>query len=445
MCNVSCGAAGTTTGITGRVYDPAGKNPLYNVAVYVPAGDLQPIPKGVPTGADACSCGALFKSGALAATATAVDGSFTLTNVPVGNVALVLQVGKWRRALTVTTQACKTTSLPDGSLTLPGTLVGAGPDDDMPDIAVSTGNADTLECLMTRIGVPASEFVAGGANGGHVHVFSGGNDGPTPGGAGLPERNVMPGAPPSYRALWANQSQLMPFDITLLSCEGGETFNANPVALEYYLNAGGRVFASHFHYAFFSGALDTLGQNNYQAPPAWGNNLSNWMSDNASGGAGSQGVIGGIVNTTLSGSTTTFAKGQALARWLEIVGALGTDGVPATDLAIYKARFNSLVVPADKPSQPWITSDPVAIPDSGSGEHTLYFSFDTPVGADKLCGRAVFSDLHVAGNPMTNDTCNYDGWIGRASQPPPDGCDATALSRRRKRRSSSCSSICRPA
>jgi hypothetical protein len=220
MCNVSCGAAGATTGITGRVYDPAGKNPLYNVAVYVPAGDLQPLPKGVPTGANACSCGALFKSGALAATATAIDGSFTLTNVPVGNVALVLQVGKWRRALRVTTQACKTTSLPDRSLTLPGTLVGAGPDDDMPDIAVSTGSADTLECLMTRIGVPASEFVAGGANGGHVHVFSGGNDGPIPGGAGYPEWNVMPGAPPSYRALWANQSQLMPSSCpsTSLSC-----------------------------------------------------------------------------------------------------------------------------------------------------------------------------------------------------------------------------------
>ena len=100
-CNVSCPNGGTTS-ITGKVYDPAGKNPLYNVAVYVPATPLQPLPKGVPTGADACSCSALFKSGAITSTTTGVDGSFTLTNAPTGSaVPLVLQVGKWRRSLTI--------------------------------------------------------------------------------------------------------------------------------------------------------------------------------------------------------------------------------------------------------------------------------------------------------------------------------------------------------
>jgi hypothetical protein len=41
----------------------------------------------------------------------------------------------------------------------------------------------------------------------------------------------------------------------------------------------------------------------------------------------------------------------------------------------------------------------------------MYFSFDTPVnaavdpktGLPAYCGRAVFSDLHVNGNPNTND------------------------------------------
>src|SRR5258708_6122249 len=98
QCNVSC--SGGTTTISGKVYDPALKNGLYNVAVYVPGGPIQALPKGVPTGADACNCGALFKSGAVVSTTTGVDGSFKLQNAPVGKqMPLILQFGKWRRVV----------------------------------------------------------------------------------------------------------------------------------------------------------------------------------------------------------------------------------------------------------------------------------------------------------------------------------------------------------
>jgi hypothetical protein len=436
-CNVPC-SGGTSTTITGKVYDPAGKNPLYNVAVYVPATALQPLPKGVLTGADACSCSALFKSGALAATSTGVDGTFTLTNVPVGEVTLALQIGKWRRAIKVTTAACQPNAQPDKSLKLPGTLAGAGPDDNMPDIAVSTGSADTLECLMTRIGVPGTEYVAGTGTTGHVHIFSGGDPNPGGGllgrifgrgGGGSPERNPMPGAPSSPTALWMTQAQLMPYDITLLSCEGEETFNANPAVLEAYLNAGGRAFGSHFHYAWFSGPIGTM--QNYVAPPDWGTNLANWTVDMSAG----NGPVGGVIDTTLNGTTNPFPKGVVLKQWLAGVGALGTDGVPAADVAIFQPRYNAVVVAADKPSQPWITSDSARVKGGGGGgtsPQTMYFSFDTPVNAPsgpngpQYCGRAVFSDLHVAGNPTTNDTGNGFSLLGAGGKPPPDGCDSTA-------------------
>src|SRR5580692_4962651 len=92
QCNVSC-SGGTTTSVSGKVYDPALKNGLYNIAVYVPASPLQPLPKGVPTGADACDCATLFPSGAVVSTTTGVDGTFTLPNAPVGSsVPIVLQV-----------------------------------------------------------------------------------------------------------------------------------------------------------------------------------------------------------------------------------------------------------------------------------------------------------------------------------------------------------------
>jgi hypothetical protein len=423
QCDVTC-PAGQTTTVTGTVYDPAGKNPIYNVAVYVPATPLQPLPAGVPMGADACSCGALFQSGALSSTSSGVDGTFTLTDVPVGaNVPLVIQVGKWRRQFSVPVTACTANALPDRSIALPSTV--AGPGDNLPDIAVSTGGSDSLECLMRRIGLPVTEYVAGSGTGGHVHIFSGGRPpmmggpggGPGGGGGGpnpgLAENPSMPGAPASDTSLWSTQAQLMPYDIVLLSCEGGETYNANPPALEAYLNAGGRAFGSHFQYAWFGGPIAS--SQAYAAPKDWGANLATWSIDNSM----TLGPIGGTIDTTLNGSTMPFPKGVALGQWLGIVGALGQNGVPAADLSIYQPRNNASVTAAQVASQAWISS----------GSQTLYFSFDTPVnappdadgGPPNYCGRAVFSDLHVAGDPSTRDTV-----------PPPGGCRNADLSPQEK-------------
>jgi hypothetical protein len=383
----------------------------------------------VPTGSDACSCNALFKSGAVVSTTTDEDGNFTLSNAPTGsNVPLVLQVGKWRRSLQINVTACQANAQPDKSLTLPGT-VAMGSDDNMPDIAVSTGSADTLECLMKRIGLPDSEYVAGTATGGHVHVYSGGATGGGGGGGmvGTAEGTPMPGAPAADTDLWPDQAHLMPFDITLLSCEGGETYNANPDALEQYLNAGGRAFASHFHYAFFSDRLSTT--QGYMAPADWGSNLAAWTP----GGGQSTGPIGGIIVTTLNGSTMAFPKGVSLQKWLTNVNALGQNGVPQGELSIYDPRYNAVVSAANKPSQPWITADQ----GSGMGGQTMYFSFDTPVnapaapdgGAPQYCGRAVFSDLHVGSN--SGDLPN-GGRGGGGGTAPPAGCQNQDLSPQEK-------------
>ncbi len=335
QCNVACPNGGTTS-ISGTVYDPAGQNPLYNIAVFVPgSASLPALPRGVLTGSDKCSCDALFSEGAVVSTATAVDGTFKLTNFPVGaNIPLVIQVGKWRRLISVSNvTACQDNPQPDKSLTLPGTVSATDTNDGMPDIAVSTGFADSLECLMRRIGVPASEYVAGTATTGHVHVFSGGLAN-APQGIGKPEAHPMPNAPASATDLWASQAQLMPFDIVLLSCEGAETYNANPPALEAYLNAGGRVFSSHFHYAWFAGPLSSMQA--YTAPADWGMNLATW-STGGGGGSGRDGgaPIGGSIVQTLNGTTVPFSKGQTLAQWLALpaVNALGKDGVPAADVS----------------------------------------------------------------------------------------------------------------
>jgi hypothetical protein len=418
MCDVPCSGGASTT-ITGKVYDPAKKNVLYNAAVYVPGGALTPMPKGVPTGANACSCAALYPSGSVVSTTTAEDGTFTLSNAPVGtSVPLVIQIGKWRKAVTVSVTACMENAQPDKSLAFPGTVPAGNTDDNIPDIAVSTGSADSLECLMRRIGLPASEYTAGAGGTGHVHVFSGGLAGSMD--VGAAEDHPMPGAPASYMSLWDSVDHMMPYDIVLLSCEGGETYNAKPDTLESYLNAGGRAFGSHFHYAWFAGPLDTM--QSYSAPLDWGPNLALWTP----GGGSDNGPIGGVVVTTLNGTSNQFPKGAAIQKWLTGVGALGQNGVPAGELSIYQPRYNTTVTPLQPKSQPWILSDA-----AGMFGATMYFSFDTPVNAPKqadggspnYCGRAVFSDLHVAGNPLTNDNSHVA---------PPGSCADVDLSPQEK-------------
>jgi hypothetical protein len=414
------------TTLSGKVYDPAGKNTLYNVEVYIPKDPLKPLPRGVPTGAEACSCGALFPSGAIASTTTAEDGSFILKGVPSGpEVPLVLQIGKWRRLLKVNITPCMDNPQIDRSLILPPALIVGETDNNIPDIAISTGAADSLECLLLRIGLDPAEYVNGSDMNGHVHLFTGGlapttrSDGGI-NGVGEPPVFPNPGAPKSSTALWGSAAQLMSYDVVLLSCEGGETYNANPQALESYLNAGGRAFASHYHYAWFGGPLGSA--QGYSPPADWGSNLATWTDDAMPGTAGEE--VGAEVVTTLNGSGKPFGKGHAMLAWLSLNGALGKNAVPPDELSVFDPRYNATVGPENTPSQPWFIADPL----SGHTGATMYFSFDTPVnappavdGGSQYCGRAVFSDLHVSGDPSEHD-----------NGPAPNGCTESDLSPQEK-------------
>ena len=132
---------------------------------------------------------------------------------------------------------CVDTAMPDNTLLLPKN----GSEGDMPNIAISTGGADTLECLLTRIGVDPAEYVPGTSGAGHVHIFQG-KGGP----------NTNPGAPAPEAALWNSAADIKKYDIVMLSCEGQETTSMNQQVLFDYAANGGRVFASHFHYAWFN-------------------------------------------------------------------------------------------------------------------------------------------------------------------------------------------------
>jgi hypothetical protein len=426
---VACPGNGTTS-ITGTVTDPAGKNPLYDIIAYIPATPLGTLPAGVPTGADACSCSALFQGNPVVFAATDVNGKFTIKNAPVGrNIPLVIQIGKWRKQLTVNTTACQATDA--GSIHLPKNS-GEG---DLPDIAVSTGAADSLECLLVRVGIDPAEFVPGWTQPGHVHIFNGG--GPPSGGG---EGNPMPNAPASTASLWDSTADLMKNDLVLLSCEGAETAGAIPQNLEDYLNAGGRAFASHYHYSWFTGFSWLNPSYSYSAPSDWGSNLASWYVPPATLGPGlgvGSGPVGGTIVTTLTAGGT-FYKGQALDQWLGNVSALGLNGAPADEVSVAVPRFNASVT-NQTVSQSWIqldtATDPQASQDNGSQYPTLYFSFDTPLNpttTGHYCGRAVYSDLHVGGSSYDGVNCLPSLGLNPgvcnanhvAAAPPPTGCDS---------------------
>jgi hypothetical protein len=383
QCKVTSCPGGGTTSLSGLIYDPAGKVPLYNIIVYVPNSPVAPI----TTGASCDKCGTITGD-PIASALTDASGRFKLDNVPVTtNVPLVIQVGKWRRQITVPAVAsCTDTALTNKDETR---LPRSQTEGDLPQIALTTGNADALECLLRKIGIADSEFTPESGTG-RVNLFNG------QGGTARYRSTMNAGAAftpaPTF---WNSLDTLKKYDLVLHSCEGTETPTNKSIAarqaLMDYTNLGGRVFASHWHnYWFEKGPppLPTVATFRHQAD---------------------------LTNPFTADIDTSFPKGQALADWLVNVGGTSPQG----KLIIRGAQHT---VDAVNPmvAQRWIHStSPISV---------QYLTANTPfnVPEDNQCGRIVLSDIHVSNTGQTpNDTS-----AGNIQYP--DGCRTTDLSDQEK-------------
>ena len=375
----------TKTTISGVVYDPAGVNPLYNVIVYVPRG---PLPS-LANGASCDRCGAQIDA-PYASALTDTQGRFTMTLEPVPmttNVPVVMQIGKWRRQITIPTiQTCTNNALTDKNQTrLPRTQA----EGNIPRMAVTTGAADALECLIRRVGVADSEFVTDGGAG-RVHLYEGGGG----------TRSFMAGgtfAPAT--ALWSNATKLASYDIAVLSCEGSTSkyVAMKPQAsidnVANYVNGGGRLFVSHLHFYWLVNRPQDL--------------------DRSAQPYDEMTQLGDDVVLTVN---QTFPKGMALAQWLNgpIVNASPTLG------QITASGLEHSVNTVNAPTSEWIY-----LPGSGAARSTQYLSFNTPVGAPEAmqCGKVVFTDIHIQKSVGSTGGDDSD-----PDKPFPSGCKPNMMS-----------------
>ncbi len=355
---VSCPAGGTTS-ISGVVYAPNGVDPLPNVQIYVPNAP-------VPAFASGVSCavvGAPQPGSPLVGTTSAVDGSFTIQNMPVGtNIPLVIVSGRWRRQLVIpSVTACGNTTMPStpGQSSVFVRFPSTQAEGDIPKIAIATGSVDAVECVLRKTGVYDSEFTDASGNG-RINLFTG--DGSvTSGGARLSI------ATQAESALMGNSSVLNSYDLLMLPCEGGQyirssTALANIVA---FANAGGRVYSTHFSYAWL-----------YNNPPF--NTAANW-SPNLGSPTPDPGVA--TVNAAFTG-------GQTLSQWLQLVGATTTLG----QMTISSLRRDLTGVVA--PTVAWLNLNNLA-----AGNPVMQLVFDTPIlpsgTSGNQCGRVLFNEYHV--------------------------------------------------
>jgi hypothetical protein len=352
-------AAGTSTRVTGRVYDPAGKVPLYNVIVYVPNEPVPPFAEGA--GCDRCGQGIMNP---VTSTLTNTRGEFILPDAPVGDaVPLVIQIGKWRRQITIPSiPRCVDTALTDVEQT---SLPSNKNEGDIPRIAITTGGADSMECLPRRMGIEDSEFTAESGTG-RIHLFAGTDSGMSTATTTLGDGTALTHSD----TLWNDADRLGAYDIVILSCEGDADENDRPAgarqAVYDYTSIGGRLFASHWHHRWISEGPDP-----FPDTGTWNDR------DNPE-------------TPTTATINQGFPKGMALADWLVNVGASTTLG----QMQILEARDNIQAVNMAYATE-WMTVVNESENDSIAVE---YLSFNTPldVAEDMKCGRVVYTDLHVS-------------------------------------------------
>jgi len=338
------------------VYAPNGTDPLPNVTVYVPNAPVDAFPAGV-----SCPISGSPPSGSpLVGTITDVNGKFSLVDMPVGQyIPLVIVSGRWRRQLVIPiTTACTNTALPPTFAVMPQNQNQG----DIPKIAIATGSVDQVECVLRKVGINDSEFTDPSETG-RINFYTG----------SAVSGSAIDSKTPTQASLMENYSTLQNYDVLMLPCQGTPTGDVVAGALGTqelanfiaFANAGGRVYSSHYSYAWM-----------FNNPPF--NSVANWDPS-----------LDTNQNQLATGSATvntSFTAGQTLSTWLQDVGSSTSPG--QMDLDTLRIDQTGVIAP----TQSWLTLNQSM---GGVANPVMQFVFDTPIGATNQCGRVLYNEYHV--------------------------------------------------
>jgi hypothetical protein len=204
--------------------------------------------------------------------------------------------------------------------------------------------------------------------------------------------------PDSQASLWGNSTMLKPYDIVILSCEGTQDettkTQAHLDAMREYADIGGRVFASHWHNIWIGGGFQNGANNPTPAIASW-RQVATW------------GSIGDPASTTNFIDENNNPKGTSFANWMAFVEPGSTRG----QISLVDGTQKSTAASVDTTlAERWTFMN------TNNMQRPQNFQFTTPqeVPLDQRCGKVVFSDMHVAGNPTQG---NYPDNCGDANTP----------------------------
>jgi hypothetical protein len=361
-----------------------------NATVYVlrnnDLSDLPALDSGIPIGETRCDrCEDQQLGPVLTGAVTDARGNYVLEgNLPVGvEFLLVVKVGKFRRAVSMTlpaAAACQDTALPEALPSNPTRLPRSRNDGlaaHLPQVAISTGPIDAMECVLEKMGLAHGEFGNPDAVDSAVHLYRGGPPVGTPPGSGA----RIDAQTPHDAALYSDLGRLQAYDLVIADCEGQQWDNdfeeraAFGDNVREYVNRGGRVFASHLSFSW----LHENGAQVYSAGAPIDTGLAaaaGWTTTINTADTGT-----GRVSVGQPGASSQVGN---FAAWM--IGE-GITTAPDFEFEIIEPRSQALSLGA--------ASEQFVHLDLGRVQQ---FSFDTPLGApeEASCGRVAYSGFHVS-------------------------------------------------